>query len=79
MSKGVKSEKCIMTVTGLGFETEAIVYPDRRRNADDFINTREHFEAIKARLENEKNQYHIYKLIPVQEKTIHDGGAISNT
>ena len=69
MPKGKVLEKYIMTVTGLGFETEAIVFPDRPSNTEDFIKTRKHFEAIKARLESKDNQYHIYKLIPVREKT----------
>ena len=60
--------KYIMTVTGKGYDTEAIVYLDRETSNNDFVNTREHFETIKARLETDINQYHIYKLVPQKEK-----------
>jgi len=60
------AEKYIMTVKGKEFKEEAIVYPDNSEQADEFIRTREHYEAIKTRLESKGYHYQIYKLTPVK-------------
>jgi len=64
MTKKV-AEKYIMTVKGKYIDGEVIVYPDQQKRTDDFIRTREHYEAIKTRLGVDGYHYQIYKLVAV--------------